>query len=66
MVLDFQGVRVMSSSFADEVFGRLFVRMGAAAFMSRIRTRNANRTIAALIDRAILLRSKADNGEQIC
>ena len=51
----------MSSSFADEVFGRMFVRMGASDFMSRIQMRNSNRTINALVDRAITLRTRAND-----
>ena len=35
IVLDFDGVGVISSSFADEVFGRLFVDMGFRAFTRR-------------------------------
>lgn len=36
IILDFSGVGVISSSFADEVFGRLFVDMGPCTFMTRI------------------------------
>ena len=28
LIVDFEGVPVMSSSFADEVFGKLFLKMG--------------------------------------
>lgn len=60
VVLDFSGISVISSSFADEVLGRLFVQMGPRAFMSRIQIRNANPTIEGLIDRAILQRTRAE------
>ncbi len=58
VVLDFRGVSVISSSFADEVFGRLFVDLGPRAFMSRIVLRNVDPTIDGLIDRAIVQRTR--------
>ena len=60
VVLDFSDIPVISSSFADEVLGRLFVQMGPRAFMSRIQIRNANPMIEGLIDRAILQRTRAE------
>lgn len=56
--IDFTGISIISSSFADEVFAKLFVDIGAMKFMRLIRVVNANSTIEALIDRAISLRSK--------
>ena len=63
IVLDFEGVGVITSSFADEFFGRLFVAMGPRAFMSRIRMINVDLTVEGLIDRAILQRSRLGNSE---
>lgn len=62
IVLDFGGVAVFSSSFADEVFGRLFVDMGPRNFMKRIDFRNVDPTLEGLIDRAIVQRTKLSNG----
>lgn len=62
IVLDFSGVGVISSSFADEVFGRLFVEMGPRAFMTRIEMRHVDPTVEGLIDRAIVQRTKLGNG----
>ena len=62
IALDFDGVGVFSSSFADEVFGRLFVEMGPRAFMTRIAIRNAVPTVEGLIDRAIMQRTRLGNG----
>ena len=62
VVLDFDGVGVFSSSFADEVFGRLFVDMGPRNFMKRIDFRNVDPTVEGLIDRAIVQRTKLGNG----
>ena len=62
IILDFDGVGVISSSFADEVFGRLFVDMGPRSFMTRIEMRNVDPTVEGLIDRAIVQRTKLGNG----
>ena len=61
--IDFNGVGVISSSFADEVFGRLFVSLGPRGFMRRIEIVNAATTVEGLIDRAIFQRAKLGNGE---
>ncbi len=61
VVIDFQDVDVVSSSFADEVFGRLFVDLGPRSFMSRIVLHNVNATIDGLIDRAIVQRTRTGN-----
>ncbi len=63
VILDFDGVGVFSSSFADEVFGRLFVEMGPRGFMTRIRMRNTDPTVDGLIDRAIEQRTRLGNGD---
>lgn len=51
--VDFDEIPLISSSFADEVFGKLFVRLGALQFMQRIRFKNVAPTVQALIDKAI-------------
>jgi anti-sigma regulatory factor (Ser/Thr protein kinase) len=58
IVIDFERAAVISSSFADEVFGRLFVKLGAMRFMRSIHIANAESTVEALIDRAISMRAK--------
>ena len=63
VVVNFEGVEVISSSFADEVFGRLFVSLGPRAFMTRIEMRNVGPTVGGLIDRAILQRTRLGNGD---
>ena len=62
ITLDFRDVAVITSSFADEVFGRLFNDMGPRAFMERIRMRNVDPTVDGLIDRAIVQRTQLGNG----
>lgn len=54
---DFTGVSIISSSFADEVFGKLFVEMGPIRFMGRVHFIQANAEILTIIDRAIVQRS---------
>lgn len=46
----------MSSSFADEVFGKIFLDLGPMRFMQTIRLVNVSPTVQALIDRAITQR----------
>lgn len=55
--IDFEDVPVISSSFADEVFGKLFVEMGPLNFIQKFEFRNVTETVKSLIDRAISLRS---------
>lgn len=62
IVLDFEGVGIISSGFADEVFGRLFVDMGFRTFTRRIEMRNVDPIVDGLIDRAIEQRTKLGNG----
>lgn len=54
--VDLAGVPIVSSSFADEVFGRLFSELGPIGFMKLIDLKNVDRTIQSLIDRAITQR----------
>ena len=61
ITVDFAGVSVVTSSFADEVFGKLFVELGPRAFMSRVKLGNVSPTIDGLIDRAIVQRTKLGN-----
>ena len=50
---DFEDIRLISSSFADEVFGKLFVNLGPLAFGRLCQFRNVDSTVRGLIDRAI-------------
>ena len=63
VTIDLAGVGVFSSSFADEVFGRLFVRMGPCTFIKRITMQNIDFTVEGLIDRAIIQRTKLGDEE---
>jgi anti-anti-sigma regulatory factor/anti-sigma regulatory factor (Ser/Thr protein kinase) len=61
--IDFSGVNVISSSYADEAFGKLFLTLGPITFMRTIQIINADATIMTLIDRAITLRMQTGMAE---
>ncbi len=61
--IDFEGIDVITSSFADEVFGRLFLQLGPRSFMTRIILHNVHPRIDGLIDRAIILRTRNGDGQ---
>jgi len=54
--IDFSDVPLISSSFADEVFGKLFNELGPMTFVQRFEFRNVSTTVRQLIDRAIAQR----------
>jgi hypothetical protein len=56
LTLDFTGQTVVSSSFADEVIGRLVKQLGFVGFNAKFRLVNMSPTVAGLIDRAITQR----------
>lgn len=53
MVIDWEGVPVISSSFADELMGKLFLNLGAMTFSARLRNIGMESLITGLIDKAI-------------
>lgn len=55
---DFGSIRLISSSFADEVFGKLFEALGPIRFGQLCRFKNVDSTVQGLIDRAIAQRMK--------
>jgi anti-sigma regulatory factor (Ser/Thr protein kinase) len=59
IVFDFEDVHLISSSFADEVFGRLFVDLGPLRFGQLCRFQKVDSTVRSLIDRAIAQRMRA-------
>lgn len=56
LVLDWSGVPLISSSFADESVGKLFVELGPTGFSGRIGHAGAEPLVASLLDRAIMQR----------
>jgi hypothetical protein len=57
LILDWEGVPSVSSSFADEFLGRLFVELGPTVFMSRVQSVAVEPLVRKLLDRAILQRA---------
>ena len=56
IVIDMKGVNLISSSFADEVFGKLFLELATLQFMSKFHFRNVLPVNRNLIDKAVFQR----------
>lgn len=56
--LDFSGIPLVSSSFADELIGKLFAELGPIEFMRRFEVVNIEPTVRALVDKAIAQRMR--------
>jgi len=54
--IDMEGIPIISSSFADEVFGKLFVEVGPVLFMQKFEFIHVMETVQHLIDKAIAQR----------
>lgn len=59
VVVDMSDVPIVSSSFADEVFGKLFLSLGPLLFNQALEFRQISDTVRSLIDKAILQRATA-------
>jgi len=59
ITVDFEGVQLLSSSFADEAIGKLFLRIGPIKFMQRVRLVKMTKTVEALVNKAIAQRMKS-------
>lgn len=57
LILDWTGVPVISSSFADELIGKLFVQLGPLAFSARVRNVALESLVHGLIDKAVMQRA---------
>ncbi|WP_411727804.1 STAS-like domain-containing protein [Methyloglobulus sp.] len=53
IIIDLADIALVSSSFADEAFGKLFLEVGPIAFMQKIEFINVMDTVRHLIDKAI-------------
>jgi anti-anti-sigma regulatory factor len=56
LVLDWEGVSLISSSFADEAIGKLFVELGFTQFTARVAHAGTEPVVASLIDKAVMQR----------
>lgn len=54
--VDFSKINLISSSFADEVFGKLFLEMGPIGFINRIDLAKVEPTVKLLVEKAIAQR----------
>ena len=53
ILLDFDSVAVISSSFADELIGKLLVHLGFVGFNQMIHLRSMNSTVQAIVQRSV-------------
>ncbi len=51
--VDFSGINLISSSFADEVLGKLFLELGPIGFSNRIELARVETTVKLLVEKAI-------------
>lgn len=63
LFIDWEGIPVISSSFADELIGKLFLRLGAMTFSAKIRNQNMEPLIRGLLDKAVAQRLTQANDE---
>jgi anti-sigma regulatory factor (Ser/Thr protein kinase) len=56
LVLEWAGVQLVTSSFADEAVGKLFVELGPTVFASRVSHAGTEPVVRSLLDRAVLQR----------
>jgi len=63
VTVDCEGVPLLSSSFADEVFGKLFLSLGPVTFMRRVRLTNMMSTVESLVNKAIAQRMKVGHSD---
>lgn len=61
VLLDFDEVESVSSSFADELLAKIYVELGKEKFVSFIKVKNANDFIKSIINSSIYGRLKEAN-----
>ena len=57
LLLDWEGIALVSSSFADELMGKLFVELTPLVFAARVRSKGMDPLVRGLVDKAILQRA---------
>lgn len=57
LLLDWEGIALVSSSFADELMGKLFVELTPLEFAARVRSKGMEPLVRGLVDKAILQRA---------
>lgn len=56
IVIDFDGLSVISSSFADELLGKMLVHFGFMGFNQIVRLKNLNQTVQSIVERSVAQR----------
>lgn len=56
IIIDWEGVPVISSSFADELMGKIFMEMGAMTFSALMKNKNMEALVKNLLDKAVAQR----------
>ncbi len=59
VLIDFEGVESVSSSFADELIAKMYVEIGQEKFISLIKVKDANSFVKTIINSCIKDRLKA-------
>jgi hypothetical protein len=54
VTFDFGGIRMISASFADELFGVLYRAMGLVEIKTKVRVLHVNTDVSYMIERAML------------
>ena len=60
VILDFSGVGIIASSFADELIGKLVQELGLFQFQAVFPMKNMNSTIQAIVQRSVSQRLAAN------
>lgn len=53
IIIDFEGIGIIASSFADELIGKLVADLGIFQFQSIFQLRNMNQTIQSIVQRSL-------------
>lgn len=62
--VSFDGVSVVSSSFADEAFGKLGAELGVLGFPRRVELVNMTKTVSMIVSRAIAQRAQVASSDR--
>lgn len=62
IIIDLSKVALLSSSFADEVFGKLFLEVGPIEFSSRFELKGLDQIVKSIIDKSIAQRLSVGSG----
>lgn len=61
IILDFENVESISSSFADELIAKVFIEVGCEKFINSVKIKNANSFIRTIINSSINERLNESN-----